>query len=394
MTNDMETSPLAAFESTPAASCPLPRKLRLLPKNLPDGRSWQLCLPGGSTVPMGSGPAAFRIEAVTRRGLAALQSLDEVRIAKAYFDGDLNFEGDLLAAFSLRSMLTDRHPLLRFWTERAQPLLRGQVKCDKNWIQGHYDEDPEFYELFLDRKFRCYSQGQFSDAADSLETAMERKFNTAVEALALTPGSRVLEVGAGWGSFVEFAGRRGIQVTSLTISQISERYVSALIARQQLPCRVICEHLFEYHPPEPYDAIVNFGVTEHLPDYPATMRHYERLLNPGGRIFIDASASRSRPSTVTATFIYPGNGHFLNLADYVRAVQNSAFDILTLGNDNQDYQRTMACWAHNLDAARQTIVDRFGERQYRRFRLYLWAALHAFSTGDLEAYHMVLRKRR
>ena len=106
---------------------------------------------------MGSGPVAFRIEAATVRGLAALESLDEVRIAGAYFDGDLDLQGALRAALALRSTLTDLHPLARFWIDRVQPLLRGQVRCDQNWIQGHYDEAPEFYELFLDRKFRCYS---------------------------------------------------------------------------------------------------------------------------------------------------------------------------------------------------------------------------------------------
>ncbi len=393
MTNGLESKPLVAFESAPVAIRPVSRKLRLLSRNLPDGRSWELRMPGGSIVPMGSGPVAFRIDAASPRGLAAMESLDEVQIARAYFDGDLDFEGDLAAALSLRSALTDRYPFVRFWIDRVQPLLRGQVECDRNWIQDHYDEDPQFYELFLDRKFRCYSQGQFAGPSESLETAIERKLNTAVESIGLTPGSSVLDVGAGWGAFVEFAGRRGIRVTSLTISQVSERFVAGLIARLQLPCKVVCQHLLEYRSAEPYDAIVNLGVTEHLPDYPATIRQYERLLKPGGQIYLDASASRTRKSATTATFIYPGNARFLNLAEYVRAVQDSAFDMLAIGNDTEDYRRTMECWARNLDDARAAIVERFGERQYRRFRLYLWAGTHAFSTGDLEAYHMVLRKR-
>jgi cyclopropane-fatty-acyl-phospholipid synthase len=350
-------------------------------------------MPSGSVVQFGSGPATFRVHASTQRGLAAMESLDELRIARAYLSGDLNLEGDIKAVLSLRSALIDRHPFLRFWSQRVHPFLRGQADCDRNWIRDHYDEDPEFYQLFLDRKFRCYSQGQFADPGEPLESAIERKLNTAVESTALHPGSRVLDVGAGWGAFVEFAGRRGIHVTSLTISCVSERFVSNLIARQGLPCRVLCEHLMEHRSTEPYDAIVNCGVTEHLPDYPATVRQYERLLKPGGLIYIDASASRVPQSTATATLIYPGNGRFLNLAEYVQAVQNSAFDILALGNDTEDYERTMECWAHNLDDARAEVVQRFGERQYRRFRLYLWAGTHAFSTRDLEAYHMVLRKR-
>jgi cyclopropane-fatty-acyl-phospholipid synthase len=348
-------------------------------------------MPDGSVSRFGSGPAVFRVLATTQRGLDEMESLDEMRVASAYFDGDLDLEGDVLAALTLRTALTDRHPFLRFWTHRVLPFLHGQAECDKRWIRNHYEEEPAFYELFLDPKFRCYSQAQFSGPGESLETAIERKLTTAAESTMLRPGSRVLDIGAGWGAFVEFAGSRGIHVTSLTISRVSEEYVSALIARRGLPCRVVFDHFLEHRAKEPYDAIINLGVTEHLPDYPATIRQYDRLLKPGGRIYLDASASRS-PVTTTATLIYSGNGRSLNLAEYVQALQDSAFDILTVCNDTDSYRRTTEAWARNLEAARARVAERFGERQYRRFRLYLWACTHALSTGSLEAYHLVLRK--
>ena len=213
-----------------------------------------------------------------------------------------------------------------------------------------------------------------------------------MQACRMRPGSRVLDIGAGWGSFVEYAGCRGVHVTSLTISRVSERFVSELIARCGLPCRVQYEHFLEHRAPEPYDAIVNLGVTEHLPDYPATLRQYERLLKPGGRVYLDASASRTPPSTTTAQHIYPGNAKFLRLAEYMQAIEQSVFEVLQLGNDTEDYRRTMEYWARNLDTARETIVKRFGARQYRRFRLYLWSAVHGFRTRSLEAYHMLLEK--
>jgi cyclopropane-fatty-acyl-phospholipid synthase len=222
---------------------------------------------------------------------------------------------------------------------------------------------------------------------------MERKMNTAVEWAKLTPGSRVLDIGAGWGSFVEFAGDRGIEVTSLTISTVSERYVSELIARKKLNCRVICEHFLEYRSAEPFDAIVNLGVTEHLPDYPATIRQYEKLLMPGGRVYLDASAARARQTTATATLIYAGNGHFLDLAEYMSAVQKSSFDLIEVRNGSEDYRLTMESWARNLDNARDTVIENFGEQQYRRFQLYLWAGTHSLATGGLQAYQMALRKR-
>src|SRR6516164_9365186 len=157
---------------------------------------------------------------------------------------------------------------------------------------------------------------------ETLERAIRRKLDTAIDACGMQPGWRVLDIGAGWGAFTEHAGKRGVRVTSLTISAESERYVNDLIARQDLPCKVVCEHFLEFASKERYDAIVNLGVTEHLPDYAATLAQYEKLLKPGGRVFLDACASRTKYpfSSFVLSHVWPGNATPLQLTDYLRAL--------------------------------------------------------------------------
>ena len=94
------------------------------------------------------------------------------------------------------------------------------------------------------------------------------------------------------------AGRRGIQVTTLTLAEESERYLSNFIAANDLPAQVVRRHVLEYSSPRRYDAIVNMGVTEHLPDYRATLRKYAELVKPGGRVYLDAR-SRCGPNTTS-----------------------------------------------------------------------------------------------
>lgn len=142
---------------------------------------------------------------------------------------------------------------------------------------------------------------------ETLEAAQRRKLDFAIDAYGIKPGDRVLDVGGGWGTFTEHAGRRGIEVTSLTISRQSEAYLTELIQRQQLPCKVINQDFLEHTASEPYDAIVILGVMEHLPDYPAVLRQFQRLLKPGGRIYLDASAFREKYSkpTFISRYIFP-----------------------------------------------------------------------------------------
>jgi len=369
----------------------LKRIMASLAPGLPPDTAFELEL---NQVPhrIGNGTVKFRVAVHNRRGVSALSSMDEKRIGEAYLDGDISIEGDLVAALDLRTRLTDTHPLVYLWATYGQRLLFGQVERDKQWIHEHYDSESDFYLLFLDPQHRCYSHGYFEDDQEPLARAIGRKLETAIAACGIRPGWRVLDIGAGWGAFTEYAGKRGVRVTSLTISAESERYVNDLIARENLPCRVVREHFLEYASAEPFDAIVNLGVTEHLPDYTATLAQYEKLLKPGGRVFLDACAARRKYafSSFVLSHIWPGNTTPLQLTGYLAAVAKTPFELIDVRNDRHNYLLTTRRWAENLDRHRDEIVARWGERLYRRFRLYLWGCVHAFSTDDVTAYRLLL----
>jgi cyclopropane-fatty-acyl-phospholipid synthase len=366
------------------------------------GAAFEVQLPGRPSRRFGQGEPAFQILVRNQAGVAALGSLNENRIGEAYLNGDIDLGGDVVAALDLRTELKNQRRLAHLftsyglgylWATYVQPRVFGQVKCDERWISQHYDLESDFYLLFLDKQARCYSHGYFASDDEPLEAAIQRKLDTAITACGIQPGWRVLDIGAGWGAFTAHAGRRGIQVTSLTISAESERYVRDLIAREQLPCRVLREHFLEHTTGEPYDAIVNLGVTEHLPDYAATLAQYRRLLRPGGRVFLDACASRRKYpfSAFVRTHIWPGNTTPMHLASYLKEVGESPFEVLYLKNDRHSYLLTTRHWAQNLDRARDEVVSRWGEYVYRRFRIYLWGCVHYFTSGTVTAYRLLLQ---
>jgi len=345
---------------------------------------------GGHVYRLGKGDPAVKILVQDRQGLAALLKLDEVKICEAYMAGSLDVAGDMLGFASLRGLLSDRHPLHSLWQQIA-PYFVGRVRTDRQAIAGHYDFSNEFYFKFMDPT-RCYSQAVFEGDNESLETAQRRKLDFAIDACRLKPGDHVLDVGGGWGSFTEHAGRRGIQVTSLTISQQSMIYLTDLIAKQQLPCRVLNQNFWEHSSPAPYDAIVILGVMEHLPDYPAVLRHLQELVKPGGRIYLDASAFREKysKSTFVSRYIFPSDHAYFCLHAFLAEVAKSPWEVLEVYNDRRNYYLTCKAWAENLEAARDEIINRWGDMLYRRFRLYLWGSAEAFRSRRMDAYRVVL----
>ena len=345
---------------------------------------------GGHVYRLGKGDPAVKILVEDRQGLTALLKLDEVKICEAYMAGSLDVAGDMLAFASLRGLLSDRHPLHALW-QRIAPNFVGRVQTNRQAIAGHYDFSNEFYLKFMDPT-RCYSQAVFEGNDEPLETAQRRKLDFAIDACRLKPGDRVLDVGGGWGSFTERAGLRGIQVTSLTISKQSEHFLTDLIAKQQLPCSVLNQDFWEHSTTAPYDAIVILGVMEHLPDYPAVLRHLQKLLKPGGRVYLDASACREKYSkpTFVSRYIFPGDHAYFCLHAFLAEVAKSPLEVMEVYNDRHNYYLTCKAWAENLEAAREEIVSRWGEMLYRRFRLYLWGSAQAFLSRGMDAYRVVL----
>jgi cyclopropane-fatty-acyl-phospholipid synthase len=317
--------------------------------------------------------------------------MDLTAVAEAYVRGDIEVEGDIMQVLCLRTSFSDRRRFT-FARQAIRALLRGQVAADRKTIKTHYDRDPDFFLSFLDTRHRCYSHGFFAHADESLEDAVARKLDFALEAVGARPGDRILDIGGGWGAMTEHAGRRGIRVTSITISEVSLGYITELIEREKLPCQVLMEHFFEHNPAEKYDGIVNLGVTEHLPDYARTLRHYGELLKPGGKVYLDASAARQKYaiSDFLVRYIYPGNGSLLCLHEYLQAVAESPFEPDLVANDRVSYGLTTRHWAMNLDRNREMVESRWGTEAYRLFRLYLWGCTDAFERDLTQAYHLVL----
>jgi cyclopropane-fatty-acyl-phospholipid synthase len=352
--------------------------------------TFKVRLPNGNILQFGEGIPIFTITINNRHALSAIASFDQVRFAEEYINGGIDIEGEMWDILSCRNALQDLHPIYQFFT-RLLPLIIGQLRTNKNAIHDHYEYENEFFLKFMDTS-RCYSQAIFESDDESLETALQRTLDSIVKDCNLKPGDRVLDVGGGWGTFVEHAGKQGISVTALTLARQSELYLGDLIQRLQLPCKVKHEDFYEFTSAEPYDAIVILGVMEHLPNYGAVLKQFKRLLRPGGRIYLDASSCREKYSkpTFISRYVFPGNHRYFCLHDFLTQVSKTSFELKSVYNDRHSYYLTCREWAKNLEAARDEIIDRWGEQLYRKFRLYLWGSSHAFFDYTMDAYRVVI----
>ncbi len=326
-----------------------------------------------------------------KAGVAALASLDGLAFVEGYVLGHIDILGDMDLMHRFRDMTTDKHPLSYFWN-LVKPLVLGQTKMDRTHISTHYDNSLDLYLGFLDSRHRCYSQGVFLSEDESLEDAMTRKIDFAIAAIGAKPGDKILDIGGGWGAFNEYAGKKGINVTSITISKESEKYVQGLIDKDRLPCEIINQHIYEFDPKKKFDGIVNLGVTEHLPDYGKSLATYQRLLKPGGKIYLDASACREKYKfhSFISKHIYPGNCSPLCLHDYLTQLSKTPFRLLGIWDDRISYAITAHRWAVKLEKNRDEIIRTCDQSVYRKFHVYLNGTADVFRRDIMQAYRWVL----
>lgn len=324
----------------------------------------------------------------TQKAARALESLDEASICEAYIEGEIDFAGNFLAALDLRRIASDWHPLHSLW-RFVRPMLFGAVRSDKNWVARHYDYGNDFYFAFLDRRHRLYSQALYRSDDEPLEQAAENKLEYVMRACRLSAGSRVLDVGGGWGSFAGYAAARGVNVTALTISREQYQFL------RSRGVDTVYESIFAYESDRSYDAIVLLGVMEHLPGYKRLFGQFDRLLKTGGRLYMDFAANRRKfnVSSFTYRYVFPGSHTPVVMPGLLAAANRTSFEPVAMHNDRHSYFLTLQQWARNLEAAHAELARRYGERTYRLFQLYLWACAHQFQRdGALESYRVVFQK--
>ncbi len=97
------------------------------------------------------------------------------------------------------------------------------------------------------------------------------------------PGGRVLDVGAGYGFFLEAAERAGYEAHGLEVSAHAVEQ-----ARRRVRGQVVeggAEEPFPF-PEDRFDAVTMLDVIEHLRHYPAALASCRRCLKPGGKLFV------------------------------------------------------------------------------------------------------------
>jgi len=287
---------------------------------------------------------------------------------------------------------------------RAPRTQRNESPQAHRNVAHHYDLSNDFFSLFLDETL-TYSSALFDHipgSAAMLADAQHRKIDRLLDHAQVGPGTRVLEIGTGWGQLCLSAAARGAHVRSVTLSSEQRELALQRVRAAGLSDRVQIE-LRDYRDVQgQYDAIVSVEMLEAVGfDFWTTyFQTIDRLLKPGGRLALQAItmphermlASRNTHTWIQK-YIFPGG-----LLPSVRAIAETTTDTTHLRTIETmslrpHYAETLRLWSQQLAARRESVLALgFDDAFYRMWQLYLAYSEAGFRSGYLDVHQWIFQR--
>ena len=268
-------------------------------------------------------------------------------------------------------------------------------------ISRHYDLSNDLFALFLDPTM-TYSAALFTDPYDTLEEAQVRKIDRLLDATRVGAGTRVLEIGTGWGELAIRAARRGAYVTTLTLSHEQAELARRRVASEGLSASVDVVEADYRNSAGKFDAVISVEMVEAVGEqwWPTYFRTIEERLAPGGRaglqsILMDhATLMATRRSwTWIHKYIFPGG-----IIPSLEAVQQTLRSSTGLRMVEQlhfgsSYAETLRRWRERFGQQADEMGRLGFDGVFRRmWDFYLAYSEAGFRSGHLDVAQMVLSR--
>jgi cyclopropane-fatty-acyl-phospholipid synthase len=371
--------------------------------------------PDGRVLGAGS-PASPELEVIRPAAFFARLGRDaKIGFGEAYVAGDWRAGpgtdlSDLLTPFASRlaTLIPPALQRLRVLVDRRVPTdHENTLDGARSNIADHYDLSNDLFAAFLDPTM-SYSCAWFGDsepvaAATRLEEAQLRKIDGILDLAGVQAGSRVLEIGSGWGSLAIRAAQRGARVTAITLSREQMRLARERVEAAGLSGLVEVRVQDYREVGGEYDAIVSVEMIEAVGEayWPTYVAALDRLLAPGGRVAIQAITmdhqrflATRRSFSWIQKYIFPGG-----IIPSLQAVDHALAAHTTLRVTRQrelraHYARTLRLWRERfLDQSPRIHAQGFDETFRRMWEFYLAYSEAGFRSGYLGVSQLQLTRR-
>ena len=405
MNTTTTTAPELAWP--PGIPAPARAALRLL-EGLRHG-TLVLHLPDGAARSFGSGTPHAAIRLASWQPFARALRSGDIGFAEGYIEGEWSSPQlvDLLSVLVRNRAVLEDAVYGNWWGRlayRLRHLLHRNSRAGSlRNIHAHYDLGNDFYRLWLDPTMN-YSSALFEGRrGQPMEQAQDAKVRRALRMAGAGPGTRVLEIGCGWGALAELGAREfGAEVTGVTLSTEQLAWARERLARAGLQADLRLQDYRDIAEPA-FDAICSIEMVEAVgrewwPRYFAAVR---RLLRPQGRACIQSIVIADdlwdryiRGTDFIQQYVFPG-GCLPCPREFRREAERAGLRVVDEYAFGADYAETLRRWRERVLAQAQAQAVQslgFDERFMRTWEFYLAYCEAAFAEGNTDVVQYTLQR--
>ena len=164
-------------------------------------------------------------------------------------------------------------------------MISSRQTISREAVASHYDELDHFYR---DVWGEHVHHGLWLRGNESREQAVLQLVDVVATEAAIGTGTRVCDIGCGYGATARVLAARGAQVTGITVSEAQFDFARRQPALGENPSFVLGDWLTNDLPNESFDAAIAIESSEHMPDKPAFFAQAHRVLRSDGRLVVCA----------------------------------------------------------------------------------------------------------
>ena len=280
--------------------------------------------------------------------------------------------------------------------------LKNTRKRSKENIAKHYDLGNEFFSLWLDKTL-TYSSAIFDKEDQKLEEAQQNKYEKLTNLLSPKSGSRLLEIGCGWGGFAEHLGKKyDVKLDCITISKKQYEFARERIHKSGLNHKVNIEMMDYRDVKKKYDAIASIEMIEavgkdYLHNYFQTIK---KNLTANGKVGIQAITIDDKyfyryktKQDFIQKYIFPGGFLPSKMALYNCANKNG-LEINSYNSYGLHYSNTLILWRDEFLKKWDLISKQGFDLTFKRmWNFYLSYCEAGFKSKNIDLIQFSLQNR-
>tara|TARA_B100000886_G_C20399334_1_gene481848 strand:+ start:103 stop:1284 length:1182 start_codon:yes stop_codon:yes gene_type:complete len=280
-------------------------------------------------------------------------------------------------------------------------LNRNSKSGSKKNISFHYDLGNNFYKQWLDKSM-TYSSAIFKNKNQDLYPAQINKYEELSKLCEIKRGSRVLEVGCGWGGFSEFLAKKfNANVTAITISREQFESVNQKIQKENLH-GLVDVRLSDYRDiKEKFDHVVSIEMFEAVGEkyWLTFFNTLKQNLSHNGTIGLQTITiednffkSYKRFPDFIQTYIFPG-GMLPSVEEIKKITRVTGLRIDKEKMFGEHYARTISYWKIAFDNSWNNIRTFGFDSTFKRlWKYYLSYCEGGFRSGNINVGQFLIKK--